>query len=551
MKKLLLFLFVLISLTNSAQTYFNIHVAQDTIVVPQGQSATFNISGTPLSGFSSTLYLSASSTPCSLDFAISPAALNAPYTNADLLVQNTSATLPDTFKVVVKAENGPYNAFDTCYVVIVPSTDVKWAVFTAANSGLQESFAYSLHLDHGNNDIWFIQNGGGMYTAFGRYNGYSWETHSLVMSNGRHTITDNCGNNFLDTVESVSDFSSGVLGGLYADSTDLWLGVSGGIVGVDKNTMSVFADTSLGFLQSGSTNDRIAKDYSNRIWVASLSGLYMYNGSYWKVFNSTNSYLTDGIIRCVTVDKFNKVWVGMNTDGLYSFDGTFWNVYTPANSNLMTTDFFSLKTDTDGWPIANGWMKFNGTNFDFLTVGGVPVDSVTRWSIGGSGIIGNDGVSDFPVEAINGGAQIFDFSTTQVRDMIKDSLNNIWIATDNGILVYNNDGLGALFGRPRVLYNTTAVPASVPQYSKSGKEDFIFPNPSDGRFTLRISTDKQEPVNCRIMDANGRIIKNENVNGKNGYQELAFDISQYAAGLYYITVSSPTFTRSQKLVLSK
>jgi hypothetical protein len=556
MKRIALLLFMLIKMSMSAQ-YVTINVAQDTIVVYQGEAAIFNISAIPDSGFSASLFLSAIIQPCHLSLIFSPTVLNAPYTNSDLIINNTASIRPDTFDVIIKAENGPYSVYDTSVLVIQTSDSIKWACFNTGNSGLFQNRILTVRQSKESNDIWVLQDNHMGSSWLSRFNGYSWET----MDNDHyHSITDMCGNISWDANDSPIE-DNNYITAFYIDSSQIWLGMSGGVVqSVNRFDLSLEVDTAL-------VNTRfrqITKDYNGNIWGAGDNGLlWKYDGVLWTNYNSGNSPLSAEVYS-VVIDKNNRLLIGTHGNGLVIYDGTFWTVFNTTNSVIPTNWVDKIVLGHNDLPIIyndNIIYSFDGISCEIIGspgsvtglegIGFLQVDSSSIWYAGGnfgSNLKSFDGTTTTIIEALNMGVPVIDFTTTTINDMMKDSLGNIWISTDNGLVVYNKNGLSDLFDSPRELYTPNLVSIHETEISEA---DFIYPNPSDGIFTIRMTHEKSEQLNCRIIDAKGNVIKNMEYTCVAGYREYSFDISQYGYGLYYITVSSLSFRRSQKLVIVK
>jgi len=73
---------------------------------------------------------------------------------------------------------------------------------------------------------------------------------------------------------------------------------------------------------------------------------------------------------------------------------------------------------------------------------------------------------------------------------------------------------------------------------------FLFPNPAETKFYIQSSVANAQ---VRITAADGRQVLLKNVNSNNGWIEV--DASEYAKGLYLVTVSDDTAIVSQKLII--
>jgi hypothetical protein len=135
--------------------------------------------------------------------------------------------------------------------------------------------------------------------------------------------------------------------------------------------------------------------------------------------------------------------------------------------------------------------------------------------------------------------------------MTMDGLGNVWIGTEHGLVVYNKEGLESIFNSPKEFYSPLV---SVAEHSLSKydiKDNFLYPNPTTGRVNLSLTLNSVTPLTLKLMDSRGIIVKTWKVNSVSGYQDLSFDFSEFASGLYHVTISSLDFIRSQKLIISK
>src|ERR1035437_6289897 len=125
---------------------------------------------------------------------------------------------------------------------------------------------------------------------------------------------------------------------------------AGGIV-VYNSTNSIISSTAV-------IND-IAVDSKNNIWIGA-DGLYKYDGSSFKVYNTANKTIPEDYVPSVAVDSKDNVWFSscrQGTGGVMKYDGTNWNLYTPANSVLPVNFVKSITVDKND----NVWLAFTQT----------------------------------------------------------------------------------------------------------------------------------------------------------------------------------------------
>ncbi|MEW6467566.1 MAG: T9SS type A sorting domain-containing protein [Bacteroidota bacterium] len=199
---------------------------------------------------------------------------------------------------------------------------------------------------------------------------------------------------------------------------------------------------------------KVAVDSLNNKWVATYGyGAAKLNGTAWTIYNSSNSGLTCNAATCITVDKYNNVWIGTdtlnNSKGLYKFNGTTWTVYHKLNSGLPaaaqritcidadTSGNIWIGTDNGGVVKYNGstWTVYNTSNSN---IGSNQVEFIT--------VSPNGNVYTYipaiSVQQFNGAtwSYVSNNLNGSVTDMEADTDNNLWLSSygsNNGIGKYN------------------------------------------------------------------------------------------------------------------
>lgn len=126
------------------------------------------------------------------------------------------------------------------------------------------------------------------------------------------------GDNIKDSINSSnSTIQSDVIQTLYNDSKDnLWIGTFGG--GVYKYSNNVLEKISGNFTDSIYT---ITETSYENVWIGTSTGeLVRYDGLNVDVFNSSNSPLPESAILALSVDRFNRLYVGTYGKGLYTLE---------------------------------------------------------------------------------------------------------------------------------------------------------------------------------------------------------------------------------------
>jgi PKD repeat protein len=77
----------------------------------------------------------------------------------------------------------------------------------------------------------------------------------------------------------------------------------------------------------------------------------------------------------------------------------------------------------------------------------------------------------------------------------------------------------------------------------------IYPNPSDGHFTLELGSAELEDVRVQVLDARGNLVFQQLV--PDGQQNLIIDIEEQAAGIYMLRLSAGDINIDRKITISK
>lgn len=171
--------------------------------------------------------------------------------------------------------------------------------------------------------------------------------------------------------------------------------------------------------------NEMAFDDQNRLWLATESGLGLYDGESWKKFTSANSGLKSDGLSCLAFDSKGNVWCGASVDGnsgLYCFDGTTWKNYNKTKNPLPMNYVISIAIDSQdriwmgtgyirngnfviGKEYGGGLTRFNGTNWK-------------TWNINNS-----------------------DLPSNTIMDIAIDEKDNLWLATHDHVGLTIFDGI--------------------------------------------------------------------------------------------------------------
>jgi len=98
------------------------------------------------------------------------------------------------------------------------------------------------------------------------------------------------------------------------------------------------------------------------------------------------------------------------------------------------------------------------------------------------------------------------------------------------------------------------VNTQTPEPPKSSIEDFaisqlaLFPNPVSDRLHLSFYLQQTSDVSIQLIDIRGAILRTEQVNGQTGKNELIWDMTHYAAGIYSLVIRTNDTLVTRRLI---
>ena len=257
-----------------------------------------------------------------------------------------------------------------------------------------------------------------------------------------------------------------------------------------------------------------AQAYGGYLWVATIdSGLIRYDGTNFVTYNKNNGLFPTNCISLLKIDTMGVFWMDSDT-GLIKWDQnnfTFWD-FNGVNGKYHR--FYSISIDNAG----NKWLtfqddinfqfkiaKFDGTNltiFDSTSSSvlsnngleaqatGIAFDSLgNKWISTDFGLIKYDDSTftfyDIPSRSYDGKVCV---------SIAVDKDDNIWLATHDGIAVYNPLG---------VHYSSSTKKEEDPLNAIKTK---FFPNPSERKININYQIDKPGAISCEIYDESGKFI---------------------------------------------
>jgi ligand-binding sensor domain-containing protein len=387
--------------------------------------------------------------------------------NAQVFTNYTTATsgLPDDFVNGGVAIDQNNNKWFGTGSGVAKFDDVNWTVYTTTD-GLIDNFTTCIAVDL-NNNIWVGTNSG-----VSKFNGTTWTNYTTV--NGL-------------PIDAINDIKADAVG-------NVWFATYAGLSKFNGTTFTNYT-TVEGLSVDLITN--ITTDALNNIWLGTLGGgISKFNGTTFTNFGSSSN-IVDTNITAIMVDHNDNKWVG-----------TFFGTSVFNNSNVWVSDYSVLdglygdyvrdiKEDSHG----NIWF---GIFVDYLFDGAITKFDGTNWT----SYAVPQGLVDY-----------------QVKKLVIDQQDNIWIATGMGVSKFED---------------VTGITNVDSQISVS-----VYPNPAS-QF-LNISLNKNASLfNQKIEIVNAVGQKIEEINLINN-QNSTISLENYSEGIYLLK----TAEGSTKFVVKK
>jgi Putative metal-binding motif/Secretion system C-terminal sorting domain len=189
----------------------------------------------------------------------------------------------------------------------------------------------------------------------------------------------------------------------------------------------------------------VAQDDSGNLYVYTTEGTLLINeNDMWTTHNiNPGAFITRA---GVDVDDNGVVWIAGNR-GLYSFDDGTVNRYTEPNSDIPNDDLTDVKADGNLlWLSVNGvgLIKKEGETFEAINpypTYFMPVISNMAMNAEGTLITSMFNILAFindSIRMINLRDELIDFGNYVVEDMYVDHNQDLWIATNDGVVYFDS-----------------------------------------------------------------------------------------------------------------
>ncbi len=295
---------------------------------------------------------------------------------------------------------------------------VDWATYTVANSPLPSDVVYSIVQDL-DGAMWF-----GTSYGCARFDGVDWDVYTDLGGGATNVAVrgiDVDTQNRIWTANNPADF--GAPGGVSMFDGGAWTRHD-----PDPDTM-------------GQYNLSLIVDSNDQVWVGSWTNwVFVYDGSSWTHYDSSNSGLIGRSIESFGLDSDNYVWIGNRnsntTGGATRYDGSTWVSYTPSNSGMPDKYVYAIAASGDTVFFgtgANSIASFDGVTWRSLAYPGEPhsnwITSSTQGTLGAiNGVF--FGTDHYGVAVYDDGA--WSSYTSLNSGLVDDFVNDLYL--EDGIL---------------------------------------------------------------------------------------------------------------------
>ncbi len=330
----------------------------------------------------------------------------------------------------------------------------------------------------------------------------------------------------------------------------IWVGNAGlgGVVRISpEDTVQFNAANTNGGLPIHVFVTSFTEDSAGNIWVGTDGGIGVFDGTNWTSYTDTNG-LPDNAVKAVAYDPIqDAIWVGTTFGGLAYFKGATWTIIDKSNSNLLTNNISSIVVDDTGTIWAGLFLsklakRVNDTTWIFYGAPDLPQDNVTCLTIDQIGVLWvgtGSGIGIF--DGTNWGSVTIKDSLPHnwIRSIAVDPLNNICIATEEGLAIYNKNQVKFCLNvsNDNICFGETQGSATVAPHFGSDTYDVLWDDPAS----------QTSPTATGLTAGIYNVTVTDNGGSDSGY--VAFTSTQIIAATTAIIsnisiVDSPTYSGS-------
>jgi hypothetical protein len=285
-------------------------------------------------------------------------------------------------------------------------------------------------------------------------------------------------------------------------------------------------------------------DLYGYIWAATEgNGLFVYDGSDWEQYSSSNSPLSD-FLSSVAAGPDNSIWTGGATNKLFKYTGDWTTLDIPSGIYFISE--IAVNHENSVWLGSEGvfcnYFAGNWTVYD-ESITGIPDTAVgyvfdiefdysgNTWIGHSKGLIKYDGSVWTTFSPDNSG-----LLSEHIQALRADELGNLWIGTaDTGLIAYQQGGVVKV--EERRARSESRINLLDP-----------YPNPSKGTITIPFEVEESSYIRITVRDVFGRIVRNL-FDGKSLAGSYSITFSLDTKGVYFINLVSNHEIYSRKLIL--
>lgn len=519
MKHVLLLAFcVLLSARVLSAQSFTVSLTPASQSITVGETATYSVIITPLSGFTATVFLSSSFTNFQGQVELSATTSNPPYTGITLRVR---PTMPDTGlkTFTVTGKNGAVQSVTNCNLSTMKN--VQWTIIRTPYP-TQSGFVKRDPAD----DIcmsWYARSeNSNEFICISHYRNHTWETDKITTSPPKGgTVSfayDKTGQLWCAAMNGITRYD-GKFSSFFAPSVDIPMSENQYMV-MGKNGLPVYITSSKydqkafamveydGSSWKTTKSDMLTMDYhatwgatfcidsSGKKWIPTSRGVVRFDGATQEMVGSPafmNKRVTE-----VICDRDGGIWYmyygSKLSTALSYFDGTPWKDIASPTSRLLLT--FFVDNDKHVWLVSEeGLHYYDGLTWTSYTKDNSPYG-------GGSTLI------------------------------TQDKNKNVWLSTSGGFYVFNPTGL----------VDIPLAPSGVDEQPAPSDGLSLYPNPTGSTFIISGS----DVLGYSIVNTMGITVlpPQEFISGK---QEV--DVSGLVAGVYFVQMRTASGMMTKPIVV--
>lgn len=142
-----------------------------------------------------------------------------------------------------------------------------------------------------------------------------------------------------------------------------------------------------------------------------------------------------------------------------------------------------------------------------------------------------------------------DIVKVKLSDNLKPKKNIIILTSDSMLVHARTDTSNINNIAPNPLPTLTKNNNSFIANNFNSENFIIYPNPTDENFFLELTGTYTRDLTVTILDGSGKVITSETINRLEGIYTKRFDVSEYATGMYFVTITDGVSVASKRLII--